>query len=157
MGGKKLWGIILCIMLVFALMSPALAQEKRGFPITKNDLRHLNPARHPYFFSVLGGGAIGAAAGELLGSGNDVVKGLLIGSGGASAAYLHTHPHSRSSYRPVEYLASDTALGTGIGWTICGCTDGAWGGGLIGFGASAIGQTTRPQGPRRTTASTKHP
>src|SRR5512146_60033 len=134
MNGKKFWGVVLCLALLLGVTAPSFAQEKRGFFITKSDLKHLNPRRHPYFWSVIGGAAIGAAAGQLLGGGNDMTKGLLIGSGGASAAYLHSHPRTGGSYRPVEYLFSHTALGTGIGWTLCGCTDGAWGGGLIGFG-----------------------
>jgi outer membrane protein OmpA-like peptidoglycan-associated protein len=104
----------------------------------------------------LGGAAIGAAAGELLGGGGDIGKGILVGSGGASAAWLYTHPHDKGAYRSVAYLASFAAIGTGVGWTICASGKCALAGGLIGGGVNAIWQASESRGPQRTAQATPH-
>ncbi len=142
---RKLWAVVLsfCMLLITA---PAFSAD---VPRPIQDLKNNGPARHRYFFSVVGGAAIGAAVGALLGGGNDITKGLLVGGGGASAAYLHGNPRSGGAYRPWYMLAGDTALGSGIGWTICGCNDGLAAGTLVGFGASALYQATHPA-PRGT-------
>ncbi|HET9695307.1 MAG TPA: hypothetical protein VFP40_00490, partial [Terriglobales bacterium] len=88
LGGQKLWAFVLCFCLLVIATTPALAADPE---ITKNDLKGISPQHHKYLFSVLGGAAVGAGIGVLLGSGNDITKGLMIGGGGMSALYLHSH------------------------------------------------------------------
>lgn len=146
---RKFWGIVLSLCIVLLLCAPSFAAD-----VTAKDLQGISPKRHRYIFSVLGGAAIGAAVGTLLGGGNDITKGLLVGGGGASTAYLHTHRNEGGGWRSWEMLAGHTALGSGIGWTICGCDDGLVAGTLIGFGGSALWQASQPN-RGRSTAQTK--
>lgn len=149
---NKLWGIVLSLCLLVVFFAPAaLAADK---DITARDLQGISPKRHRYLFSVAGGTAIGAAVGVLLGGGNDITKGMLIGGGGASTAYLHANRNALGPWRPWAMLGGHTALGSGIGWTICGCDDGLVAGTLIGGGASAIWQASQPS-RRNTTAQSR--
>ncbi len=143
---KRFWAVVLSVCLL-VMTVPAFSADT---PKPIQDLKNNSPLRHKYFFSVLGGAAIGAGVGALLGGGNDITKGLLVGGGGASAAYLHGNRRAGGAYRPWYMLAGDTALGSGIGWTICGCNDGLAAGTLVGFGASALWQTTHPTRVRGT-------
>jgi hypothetical protein len=152
MGGKQLWVAVLCACLLLMFTLPAFAADR---PMDKQDLQGISPKRHRYIFSVIGGAAVGMGLGAVLGSGNDITKGLLIGAGGASAFYLHTHRSAGGAYRDWAYIASHTALGTGIGWTACGCDDGALAGALIGGGSSAIWRASQPS--RRTGTATNKP
>jgi outer membrane protein OmpA-like peptidoglycan-associated protein len=141
---KKALSMVVAVLLAVGSILPAFAAD----PLTaaKRDLQKISPLRHRYLFSTLGGAAIGAGVGRLLGGGGDIAKGILVGGGGASTAWLYTHPHDQGPYRGVEYLASHTALGAGIGWTVCACGNGALAGTLVGFGASAIWQASQPSG-----------
>ncbi|MFB3815880.1 MAG: hypothetical protein ACE14L_17390 [Terriglobales bacterium] len=151
MGGKKLLGLALCLVLALWLATPVFAQTWTAD--AKQELAKASPKRHPYLFSTIGGAAIGAGIGAILGGGNDITKGLLIGGGGASSMYLHSHRRTGGRLRPWQYLASHTALGAGIGWTVCGCNDGLLGGTLFGAGADLVWQTMTPGGRRATTAA----
>lgn len=153
---KKLWGIVLALCLMVVLLAPAAlaADNAENKDNLKQDFRRYTPTRHRYLFSVAGGSAIGAAVGVLLGGGNDITKGLLVGGGGASTAYLHANRNGAGAWRPWAMLAGHTALGSGIGWTACGCDDGLAAGTLIGAGASAIWQASQPN-RRHTTAQSR--
>jgi hypothetical protein len=152
LGGKALWVLVVCACLLLTFTLPAFAADR---PMDKQDLQGISPKRHRYFFTVLGGAAVGMGLGAVLGSGNDITKGLLIGSGGASAFYLHSHRNAAGRHRDWAYIFSHTALGTGIGWTACGCDDGALAGALIGGGSSAIWRASTPT--RRPRTATTRP
>ncbi len=142
MRGRKFfsWGLALCLLIVFAL--PAMAAD----PQTRlQDLKGIRPARHRYLFSAIGGALLGGGIGAIIGSGNDITKGIMVGGGGLSALYLHSHRHDTlAGWRPWAYMASYTVFGGGVGWTVCGCHSGLGGGLLIGAGASAIKASWNP-------------
>jgi hypothetical protein len=133
--------MVLLVMFLLGIVTPARAGER---DVDVRDLKGISPKRHKHLFSVIGGAAVGAGIGLLLGSGNDVTKGLFIGGGGASAVYLHSHRTTGGAYRDWLFIGTHTALGTGLGWTICGCDDGAVAGALIGGGGSAIWRAMAP-------------
>ena len=157
MGGRKLIGVLLALCMLFAAAVPAMAADPQ---VTKNDLKgikRIKPWHHRYLFSAIGGAALGAGIGAIVGSGNDITKGLLLGGGGLSALYLHSHRRDTlNGWRSWAYLGSYTAFGGGLGWTICGCNDGLGGGLLIGAGASAIKASWNP-GHSSATAITQPP
>jgi|SRR4051812_10191568 hypothetical protein len=151
MFGKKLWALLLCFCFFVAVM-PAFAADP---DVTTKDLKGISPQRHRYIFSVLGGAAVGAGIGVLLGSGNDITKGLMVGGGGMSALYLHSHRRDNlNGWRNWAYVASYSAFGGGLGWTICGCDDGLVAGTLIGGGATAAWLVSHPQRVPRTATTT---
>ena len=149
---KKVWALILCVGLLM-LTAPAFAGDVGN---TFNKLKRNGPARHPYFFSVLGGAVIGMGVGAALGGGNDITKGLLAGGGGASTAYLLLNPRSGGAYRSWYLIGGSTAMGTGAIWAGCGCTDGAALGAALGFGVPAIYEASR-SGRHRTAQSQQSP
>lgn len=152
MRGKKLWAVALCICLLVFVTLPAMAADPQ---VTAKDLKGISPKHYKYLFSVVGGAAIGAGVGALLGSGNDVTKGIMVGGGAASAYYLHTHRNDTlHGWRNWAYLGSYTSLSGGAGWTLCGCDDGLVAGSLIGGGATAIWLSNHPQGPATTASNT---
>jgi hypothetical protein len=140
-GSKKLWGLAVCLGLLLLTVGPAYAGDR---PVDKRDLKGISPHRHRYIFATIGGAAVGAGLGALAGGGGNISKGLLIGGGGASALYLHSHRSTGGAYRDWLFIPSHAALGTGIGWTICGCDNGAVAGLLIGGGGSAIWRAMAP-------------
>lgn len=150
LGGKKSGVLFLCLLLL-ALCVPSFAADRA---VDKQDLKGITAKRHNWAFAAVGGAAVGAGVGALVGGRTEVFKGILLGGGGASTAWLHAHSNSMGGWRPLLLLGSHTALGTGIGWTICGCNDGAFGGALIGGGASAIWQSMKTDSPRRTASTT---
>jgi hypothetical protein len=147
---KRVWGLVLSVCMLLMMVAPAFAADR----ISAKDLQGISPKRHRYWFSVLGGAAIGAGVGALVGSGNDVTKGILVGGGGASTAFLHSHKTYGGAWRPWMMLGGHTALGSGIGWTICGCDDGLIAGTLIGGGVSAVWQASQPDRSGRTAQTT---
>lgn len=152
-GGKRFWVLLCAFVMLFTLALPALAADPQ---VTKNDLKGISPKRHRYIFSTVGGALIGMGIGELLGGGGDVVKGMMIGGGGASALYLHSHPRADiGGWRNVAIIGSYTAFGGGLGWTACGCDTGLVAGALIGGGGSAW--YTALHGPSKTTAASTGP
>lgn len=89
--GKRLWVFFVCFLMLFMLALPAFAADPQT---TAKDLKGISPKKYRYVFSTVGGALIGIGIGKLLGGGNDITKGLLVGGGGASAFYLHTHPRA---------------------------------------------------------------
>lgn len=153
MGGKKLWVWITSLLFLLAITMPAFAGER---DVDVNDLKGISPHHFRYLFSVAGGALVGAGVGAILGSGNDIVKGVMVGGGAASAAYLHTHKGAQlKGWRDWALIGSYTALSSGGAWTLCGCRDGAIGGALIGGGAAAIWRASTPSN-RTATASIGH-
>ncbi len=143
LGGQKFWALALCLCFLFIAAIPAMAADPE---VTKKDLKGISPQRHRYLFSVAAGAAVGAGVGVLLGSGNDVTKGIMIGGGGMSALYLHSHRRdSLNGWRNWAYIASYSAFGGGLGWTLCGCDDGLVAGTLIGGGGTAGWLVSHPQ------------
>src|SRR3954454_2167484 len=143
LGGKQFWALLLCFCFLVLATMPALAADPE---ITKNDLKGISPQRHCYLFSVAAGAAVGAGIGVLVGSGNDVTKGIMVGAGGMSALYLHSHRRDNlNGWRNWAYMASYSAFGGGLGWTLCGCDDGLVAGTLIGGGATTAWLGSHPQ------------
>ncbi len=144
LGAKRLWTLAICLCLLFMLALPAFAADPQ---VTAKDLKGISPRHHRYVFAVVGGAAVGAGLGALVGGwGNDITKGLLVGGGAASAIYLHSHRHDTiKGWRNWAYMASYTSLGGGLGWTVCGCKTGLGSGLLIGGGATAIWLAENPQ------------
>ncbi len=141
--GNRFWGVALCLALLMTLAAPALAGDRQ---VTKRDLKGISPHRHRYLFSVIGGTLLGGGIGALVGGGHgNIAKGMLIGGGGLSAIYLHSHRDGGDGYRDWAFVGSHTALGLGAGWTICGCGRGALFGTLAGAGGSLIGRALAPQ------------
>jgi hypothetical protein len=154
LGGQKFWALVLCACFVFIATVPAMAADPQ---VTAKDLKGISPQRHRFWFATVGGAAIGAGIGVLVGSGGDIAKGIFVGGGAGSALYLHSHKRDNlSGYRNWAYIGSYTALGGGLGWTLCGCGDGFVAGALIGGGATTAWLVTHPQ---RTppTATGPHP
>ena len=152
---RNLCTIILCFTLLILTCASATAADP---DITKKDLKGISPQRHRYLFSVIGGAAVGAGIGVLLGGGNDVTKGLMVGGGGMSAIYLHMHKHDNlNGWRNWAYIGSYTALSGGLGWTICGCDDGLVSGLLIGGGVTTAWLAAHPQPAPSTAGNPKNP
>ncbi len=147
---NRFWGVVLVLLLTLTMVAPAFASDSFGAK-----MQRWTPHRHRYLYSVAGGAAIGAGVGALVGSGNDITKGILVGGGGASTAFLHSHRAYGGAWRPWMLLGGHTALGAGIGWTICGCNDGLAAGTLVGAGASAIWQASQPNHTNRTAQGTR--
>lgn len=155
LGAKKLWALLLCVGLLVFLTVPAMAADPE---VTKKDLKGISPQHHRYLFSVIGGAAAGAGVGYLLGHGVDMGKGIMIGGGGMSALYLHTHRHDDlNGWRNWAYVASYSTFGGGMGWTLCGCDTGLVSGLLIGGGATAAWLADHPQRVPATASTTTNP
>lgn len=141
--GNRFWCVALCLALLLTCVGPAFASDRQ---VDARDLKGITPHRHRYIFSVVGGTLLGAGVGALIGGGHgNVMKGMLIGGGGLSAIYLHSHRGAADGYRDWVFIASHTALGAGAGWTICGCNRGALFGTLAGAGGSMIWRALAPQ------------
>jgi hypothetical protein len=72
------------------------------------------------------------------GGGKSAFKGALIGGSATSAFYLIKDPRAAGDNRALAHLVTNTLLGTGIFWTVCDCSGGAWSGAFIGGGGTAI-------------------
>jgi hypothetical protein len=130
---KRFWVLAICVGLLLMLAPSAIAQDT-----TSRDLNGISPQNHKYFITTLGGAAAGAGLGFLLGGGLKTAKLALIGGGGASAWFLHTHPYTLGRVHDWAMVGSGTALGMGIGWTICDCDHGLIAGTLLGGGGTAV-------------------
>jgi hypothetical protein len=147
---KRLWAVLCSALMLFMLAAPAFAQERQT---TAQDLKGISAKRHRFLFTTVGGAAVGAGIGVLLGGRTEALKGIMIGGGGGSALYMHSHPRDDlRGWRNWAFIGSHAALGGGLGWTLCGCDDGLVAGTLIGGGASAWWQASHA--PRTRTAST---
>jgi hypothetical protein len=150
-----------CVMLLLATMpgfasgqaprdstsdSSASAGGSANRDVTAADLKGIT-RKHRYIWAMAGGAAIGAGVGALLppGSGKSAVKGMLIGGSAASFFYLPGHKEAADGFRPLAWIATNTVLGGGIGWTICNCGLGFGVGALIGGGITTIVQAVRPR------------
>lgn len=130
-------------LMLVALLLVYVAQAFAGDPGPR-DLKGI-PKKHRYIWAIAGGVAIGAGIGWLAPGGNkSIAKGILIGGSGASFLYLTSHPRVVSNaWRPWAHVITNTALGTGIGWTACNCNNGAGIGALIGGGGTVVIQGFR--------------
>jgi uncharacterized membrane protein len=132
---RRMLAILLCVSL---LTVQGLAADRDP---NSNSVRGIPKHNKKYFWSVLGGAALGAGIGVLApGGAKSAWKGVLIGGSGASALYLARHRHE---YPPAAFIVTNTVLGVGLGWTVCNCNDGALAGGLIGGGGTALIQVFR--------------
>jgi hypothetical protein len=151
MSGKRFWAALCSALMLFMLAMPAFAEDPQT---TANDLKGISPKRYRYLFSTAGGAAVGAGIGILLGGSTEALKGIMIGGGGGSALYLHSHPRENlNGWRSWALIGSHATLGGGLGWTLCGCDDGLVAGTLIGGGASAWWHASH-DGRKAKTAST---
>ena len=130
---KTLLTVVICFGLLLMLAQPAMARDP-----DKRDVHGVSPQHHKYIFSVLGGAALGAGMGFLLPGHKTPLKLMMIGSGGASTWFLYTHPRELGSFHSMGLIGSNAVLGSGMGWTVCNCRDGGWGGLLIGGGATGL-------------------
>src|SRR5579864_3424532 len=132
MAYKRLWVVVLCLGLLLMPRSTAMAQD-----MSNRDLNGISPQNHKYIITTLGSAAVGAGLGFLLGGGAKTGKLALIGGGAGSAWFLHSHRYALGKYHDWAMVGSGTALGAGIGWTICDCDNGLIAGTLIGGGSVA--------------------
>jgi hypothetical protein len=137
LGGRKVFGVLLSLVLLLVFAMPVFAADRDVDP--QMDLHGVpRLSAHRWMAATAGGAGIGAALGVLIGGGNDITKGILFGGGAASSLYLMSHRNAAAGWRDWAFVGSNTALGTGIGWTLCGCDDGAVAGALIGGGGTAF-------------------
>ena len=148
MQSKKFWILVLCLSFLFPLMSFA---QSRNCDVDKRDLRGISPQYHKYIFSVAGCAAVGAGLGFILPGEKTPLKLMMIGGGGASTWFLHTHSATLGPFRDWGMIASNTALGSGIGWLGCNCHDGLIGGALLGGGATAVWEALKNDHAARNT------
>lgn len=144
LGGKKIfWVVALCLGLLLMANGPLFAADR---PVDKKSLEGISVKRHHWAWAALGGAALGAGVGLLIGGGDEMAKFGLIGGGAMSDYYLHKHHDAGQPIRGWAYTFSNAALGTGLGWTICGCRNGALGGLMIGAGGTAAYVATHTPG-----------
>lgn len=140
--GKKLLLILLCLCVLGLIAPPAFAGDR---DVGVQDLKGI-PKKHGFLTTTIGGALVGAGIGALLpGGAKSAFKGVLIGGGAAGEWYLAKHKRAAAGWRDWAHIGTTAALGTGIGWTVCDCNDGAFAGLLIGGGLQGIWQaSTRP-------------
>jgi hypothetical protein len=114
--------------------------------VDASDLKGITK-KHHYWWAMGGGAAIGAGIGALLppGSGKSATKGMLIGGSAASFFWLAGHKEAADGWRPLAWIATNTVLAAGLGWTFCNCGTGAWTGALIGGGITGLVQAVEPR------------
>ncbi|HEY2114625.1 MAG TPA: hypothetical protein VGJ51_06025 [Candidatus Angelobacter sp.] len=143
---RKFWILVLCLGFIFPLMSHAQSRD-----VDKRDLQGISPHHFKYLVSVAGGAAVGAGLGFILPGEKTPLKLMMIGGGGASTWFLHTHKATLGPFRDWGMIASNTALGSGVGWLGCNCHDGLIGGALLGGGATAVWEALKNDRPARNT------
>jgi hypothetical protein len=132
---KKVWVASICVGLLFTLSSTAVAQQRE---LTDKDVKGISPHHFKYIITTVGGAALGAGLGFMLGGGLKTGKLALIGGGAASTWFLYTHPATLGSFHDWAMVGSGTTLGMGLGWTICNCDNGLIAGTLLGGGGTAV-------------------
>lgn len=127
--------MLLAVFIVFFSIAQAFAEDRDA---NAGDLTGI-PKSHKYTWAVVGGTALGAGIGVIAPGGTkSAFKGALLGGSLTSAFYLAKNPRAAEGHRSFAHIITNTALGTGIIWTICNCTSGAWAGALVGGGGTAI-------------------
>jgi hypothetical protein len=130
---RRISAILTCI--AFLLGSTSFAQDR---DVTSRDLHGVSKG-HRYFWAIAGGTAVGMGIGIIApGGSKSAFKGALIGGSAASAFYLIKDPRAAGDDRALAHIVTNTLLGTGIFWTVCNCSAGAWSGAFIGGGGTAI-------------------
>jgi len=133
--GRRALSLVICIILSCAGNTFAADRD-----VSARDLKGV-PKSHRYFWAVLGGTAAGAGLGIIAPGGTkSAFKGALLGGSITSAFYLAKNPRAAYGSRGWAHVATNTALGTGILWTLCNCGGGAGAGALIGGGGTALYQ-----------------
>jgi hypothetical protein len=133
--GYRVLAITLCI--TFLLTGSGFAADRDA---DARDLRGI-PKSHRYAWAVVGGTAIGAGLGVIAPGGTkSAFKGALLGGSVTSAFYLAKNPRAARGSRQWAHIVTNTVLGTSLLWTLCNCSGGAWAGGLIGGGGTAVFQ-----------------
>jgi hypothetical protein len=143
---RKFWILVLCLGCILPLMSHAQSRD-----VDKRDLQGISPHHFKYLVSVAGGAAVGAGLGFILPGEKTPLKLMMIGGGGASTWFLHTHKATLGPFRDWGMIASNSALGSGIGWLGCNCHDGLIGGALLGGGGTAVWEALKNDRPARNT------
>ena len=129
----KFISTVICVLLLVAF-----GFGGDGGGIGPKDLKGI-PKHRKYFWAVVGGAAVGTGIGIVLPGGTkSAVKGLMIGSGGASLWYLSRHPNGAGDWTSWAYVGTNTTLGGGLGWSICNCSEGFALGALGGGGGTAL-------------------
>jgi hypothetical protein len=151
MSYKNFWILVLCLGFILPITATAQSRDAARRDVDKRDLQGISPQHHKYIFSVLGGTAVGAGLGFVLPGEKTPLKLAMIGGGGASTWFLHTHRATLGAYHDWGMITSNTALGGGIGWLGCNCNDGLIGGTLIGGGATAVWEALKNDHAARST------
>lgn len=130
---QRVFAILTCIAFLFS--SSSFAQDR---DVTSRDLKGV-PKGHRYFWAIAGGTAVGMGIGVIApGGSKSAFKGALIGGSAASAFYLIKNPRAAAGERDWAHVITNTLLFTGVFWTVCNCSAGAWSGALIGGGGTAV-------------------
>jgi len=148
----KILAIGLCLSFLTTAVTPAFAGDR---DVSPQDLKGI-PKKNRFLTSVVGGAALGAGIGALLpGGANTMWKGVLIGGGFTGEWYMAKHRNAAGEWTSWAHIGTGSALGTGIGWSICDCNDGAIGGLLVGAGLESIWQASkRPRTTAKNTGTT---
>ena len=133
--GRRALSLVICI--IFSCAGNTFAADR---DVSARDLKGV-PKSHRYLWAVIGGTAAGAGLGVIAPGGTkSAFKGALLGGSLTSAFYLAKNPRAAYGSRGWAHVATNTALGTGILWTLCNCGSGAGAGALIGGGGTALYQ-----------------
>jgi hypothetical protein len=147
---NKFWVLVLCLGLIFPLMSVAQTRNHNR-DVDSRDLNGISPHHFKYIMTTLGGAAAGAGLGFVLPGEKTPLKLMMLGGGGASAWFLHTHRNTLGPFHDWGMVGSNTALGSGIGWLGCNCHDGLIGGALLGGGITAAWEALKNDRPAQNT------
>jgi len=133
--GRRALSLVICI--IFSCAGNTFAADR---DVDARDLKGIHKS-HRYLWAVIGGTAAGAGLGVIAPGGTkSAFKGALLGGSLTSAFYLAKNPHAARGSRAWAHVVTNATLGTGILWTLCDCGSGAWAGGLIGGGGTALFQ-----------------